>query len=155
MLEYFDRPANFMEKVETATKTDWKEFASNLPTLQWFCAKIKIDRDIFNAWINDALNDDYKGEDREEKIEFYNTYKKCLEMQESIWIENSLKGLYSTSFSTFVGKNIFGWKDKSELIERNISDSEKAKKEVYKALKKRIDKMDTKEIDEVIVDMMR
>ena len=46
--------------------------------------------------------------------EFLDAYKKAKQLQEEIWIQNSLKGLYSTAFTIFLGKNVFGWTDKIE-----------------------------------------
>lgn len=120
MEEYFDIDSNFFKEIVTTWKNDYekiehKEFASNLPTIQWFCRKIWINRDTFYSWLKEADSDDYKNADKVDKKKFSDTYKKCKEMQEAIWIENSLKWLYSPAFAIFLWKNVFWWKDKSEV----------------------------------------
>ncbi|PZM81824.1 hypothetical protein DLH72_04990 [Candidatus Gracilibacteria bacterium] len=116
--EYFNIGSNFLKEeiIEgtTYTKITPKEFASNLPTLQGFCYKIGIHRDTFYLWLKQAEDDNYIEEDKEDKKKLSDTYKKAKENQENIWLQNSLKGLYSPAFAIFLGKNVFGYKDKTE-----------------------------------------
>ena len=65
-------------------------------------------------WVNEWKNEDYKGVDKENKLEFSNTYNVCKEIQEQIWQENSLKWLYNAQFAIFMWKNVFDWKDKTQ-----------------------------------------
>ena len=116
--EHFNVESNFIleETIEwnTYSKVIPKEFASNLPTIQWFCYKIWIHRDTFYQWLKDAEDENYKWEDKEDKKKLSDTYKKAKENQENIWLQNSLKGLYSPVFAIFLWKNVFGYKDKTE-----------------------------------------
>lgn len=154
MQKYFDIEPSFYEKLETATKKELREYASSLPTLPWFLASIKIDRDTFFAWLQEANDESYTEKDKKDKIELLKTYKKCMEISEHIWITNGLKWLYNASFATFVGKNIFSWKDKSELIEKEKLAILEKDKEAEEKIKSRIEKMDKSEIDRVILEIL-
>lgn len=116
--EYFNIKPNFIlnEEIEwnTYSKVIPKEFASNLPTIQWFCYKIWIHRDTFYEWLKQAEDEKYTKEDKEDKKKLSDTYKKAKENQENIWLQNSLKGLYSPVFAIFLWKNVFGYNDKIE-----------------------------------------
>ena len=116
--EYFNVESNFFlnEEIEwnNYSKVIPKEFASNLPTIQWFCYKIWIHRDTFYEWLKQAEDEKYIKEDKEDKKKLSDTYKKAKENEENIWLQNSLKGLYSPAFAIFLWKNVFGYKDKTE-----------------------------------------
>lgn len=116
--EYFNVESNFIvnEEIETSsyTKKIPKEFAANLPTVQGFCYKIWICSDTFYEWLKQAENKEYKQDDKDLKKKFSDTYKKAKENQENIWLQNSLKWLYSPAFAIFLWKNVFGYKDKTE-----------------------------------------
>lgn len=47
--------------------------------------------------------------------EFSVATKWCKKLQEDIWLVNGLNGNYSAPFSIFLGKNVFGYKDKQEI----------------------------------------
>jgi hypothetical protein len=110
MYEHFDVPAMIpkMLRVKDEETGEWKleeqaeMVATPLPTVVSFCRKIKINRDTFYEWV-------------EKHNEFSDTYKNCKTIMEDIWIENSMKEQYSKSFTIFLGKNVFGWKDKQEI----------------------------------------
>ena len=154
MQDYFNIESSFFEKLETATKKKLKEYASNLPTLQGFLSIIKVDRDIFVSWLKEALDDSYLENDKNDKIELLDTFKKCREISEHIWITNSLKWLYSSSFANLVGKNIFWWNDRVENTENQIFKSLKKNEEAEEDLEKKLDSMEEKEIDNFIIDIL-
>lgn len=116
--EHFNVESNFIlnEEIEwnTYSKVIPKEFASNLPTIQWFCYKIWIHRDTFHEWLKQAEDEKYTKDDKEDKKKLSDAYKKAKENQENIWLQNSLKGLYSPAFAIFLWKNVFWYKDKTE-----------------------------------------
>ena len=116
--EHFNVESNFIlnEEIEwnTYSKVIPKEFASNLPTIQWFCYKIWIHRDTFHEWLKQAEDEKYTKDDKEDKKKLSDTYKKAKENQENIWLQNSLKWLYSPAFAIFLWKNVFWYKDKTE-----------------------------------------
>lgn len=116
--DYFNIEANRVveEIIEGSnyTKTCYKEYSSNLPTIQWFCYKIWIHRDTFHEWLKQAEDEKYTKDDKEDKKKLSDTYKKAKENQENIWLQNSLKGLYSPAFAIFLWKNVFWYRDKTE-----------------------------------------
>lgn len=116
--EHFNVESNFIlnEEIEwnTYSKVIPKEFASNLPTIQWFCYRIWIHRDTFHEWLKQAEDEKYTKDDKEDKKKLSDAYKKAKENQESIWLQNSLKWLYSPAFAIFLWKNVFWYKDKIE-----------------------------------------
>lgn len=77
------------------------EVANELPTIQGFCISIGIVKDTLHRWV-------------EIHKEFSDAYKKAKEMQEEFWLQNSIRGLYNPAFTIFAGKNMFGWRDKTE-----------------------------------------
>jgi hypothetical protein len=108
--------------LETVTRKDGStvdkeiEIANDLPTIQRFCFSIDIVKDTLHEWVA-------------RYPEFSDAYKRAKELQEDMWVRNSLKGLYNPSFTIFTGKNIFGWRDKQDIehsgsIDRNLSDEQ-------------------------------
>jgi DNA-packaging protein gp3 len=77
------------------------EVAANLPTIVGFAQSIGVYDTTLVRWT--AKHADFRTA--------YNWAKK---LQETIWMSNASKGLYNPLFSIFLGKNIFGYKDKSE-----------------------------------------
>lgn len=79
------------------------EVGNDLPTIEGFCSKkLDISKTTLHEWVK-------KYDD------FANAYKKARQMQEAMWVSNSMKGLYPGAFTIFAGKNMFGWRDKREL----------------------------------------
>ena len=94
----------------------------SMPTFQGFAAEIHVDTDTLRNW-------------RDRYPEFEKAYKQAKQLQEYIWLTNSMSGLYNTQFAIFYGKNCLGYKDKQEIDARvsgQISDqaAEEALKEL-------------------------
>ena len=93
---------------ETTTRRDGTitekeiQIANDFPTIQRFCFSIDIVVDTLHEWVA-------------RYPEFSDAYKRAKELQEALWINNSMKGLYNPAFTIFTGKNIFGWRDKQEI----------------------------------------
>lgn len=110
MLDYFDVESTktilvkYYDKKGTLSKEEEKEIANTLPTIEGFCRTIGISKNTLHEWLKD-----------DSKAELQDAYKKAKDMQEAMWQENSLKGLYNPIFTIFMGKNVFGWKDKQEI----------------------------------------
>jgi len=83
------------------------EVANELPTLARFAHSIDVNRCTLREWA-----DKYP--------EFSAAYKRATELQEDIWQKNALKGLYNPAFAIFMGKNVYGWRDKRE-VEQTLS----------------------------------
>ena len=78
------------------------EVANELPTINGFCIKIGIHPDTLHEWVKKYSH-------------FSDAYKRAKIMQEEFWQQNSMRGLYNPLFTIFMGKNVFGWKDKTEV----------------------------------------
>lgn len=107
LIEFFDiEPFTTRKETFYYKNGDYKEkdvdVANTLPTIEGFCRTLKITKPTFHDWVSK-----YK--------DFSYAYKRAKEIQQEIWITNSIKGLYSQPFAIFAGKNMFGWKDKSEV----------------------------------------
>ena len=110
MLDYFDIEATrtvydkMYDKKGNMIAEKEREVANSLPTIEGFCKLINVSKNTLHEWLKD-----------DSKVELQDAYKKAKDMQEAVWQENSLKGLYNPIFTIFMGKNVFGWKDKQEI----------------------------------------
>jgi hypothetical protein len=76
--------------------------ANDLPTITGFARKIGVSRASLDRW-------------KHSFPEFRDALLKAKEIQEDIWLKNSLRGRYNTPFTIFMGKNVFGWTDKRDV----------------------------------------
>lgn len=86
------------------------EIANELPLFSGFAHLIGVNGDTIVEWA--------EAKTKANKLkypEFSAAYKKAKELQESMWTNNSLKGLYNPAFTIFMGKNVFGWRDKQDI----------------------------------------
>lgn len=74
------------------------EVPNELPLIQGFCRKVGISKSTLHLWV-------------EKHPEFSDAYNIAKGLQEAMWIQNGLRGLYNPSFAIFTGKNMFGWRD--------------------------------------------
>lgn len=92
------------------TKEKEVEVANELPLFSGFANFIGVNKDTIVEW------SEAKTKSGKLKYpEFSVAYKKAKEMQERMWTNNSLRGLYNPAFTIFMGKNVFGWHDKQEV----------------------------------------
>ena len=75
--------------------------AAELPTYQGFAHSINVHIDTLIEWTKV-----YPG--------FSESYARAKQLQEQIWLVNSLENRYNAQFAMFFGKNCLGYKDKSE-----------------------------------------
>lgn len=76
--------------------------ANQFPTFQSFADKIGVNGDTIIEWTK-KYND------------FSAAYAHAKELQEHIWLVNSMGNLYNAQFAQFFGKNCLGYKDKQEV----------------------------------------
>ena len=76
--------------------------ASEFPTFQSFANKIGVNMDTLEEW-------------RTKHQDFSESYARAKELQEHIWLVNSMGNLYNSQFAQFFGKNCLGYKDKTEV----------------------------------------
>lgn len=112
ILAFFNvEPTKFITEITTfkngTTKEREVEVANNLPTLERFAFNLGVSRDSLQEWA---------------KVhpEFSVAYKRAKELQEQIWKVNALNGNYNAAFAIFMGKNVYGYKDKTE-VDQNVS----------------------------------
>lgn len=106
LLNYFDKPPSIVLKETIYMKNgDKKEkdlsIIPEFPTIEGFCQQLKISKQTLHTWTT-------------KHKEFMDAYTRAKEIQEHIWLTNSMRGLYNPQFAIFAGKNMFKWKDKSE-----------------------------------------
>lgn len=107
MIKYFDvKPTRTIKETFYYKNGDEKikeiEVANELPLIQDFCFKIDITKQTLHNWLKDHKD-------------FLDAYNKAKELQRTMWAKNTLKGLYNAPFAIFMGKNMFGWRDKQEI----------------------------------------
>lgn len=76
---------------------------AKFPTFEKFAHSIGVTHETLRAWSND-----------EKKPEFSVAYKKAWDLQEAVFTEGVMQGAWQQTFSIFLAKNKFGWKDKQE-----------------------------------------
>ncbi len=75
---------------------------AQFPTFQGFAQEIGVNTSTLYEWVNE-----YK--------EFSESFTRAKEIQEKIWLINSMGNLYNSQFAQFFGKNCLGYKDKTEI----------------------------------------
>jgi len=105
--------APWIAKDMTITKSDGTQIdktelePSDMPFYIDFCKKIGIDYSTFENWKAKENVEKYPG--------FFRAYQKAEKLREKILVQNGLRGLYSPAFAIFTAKNLFGWRDRSEV----------------------------------------
>ena len=82
--------------------------ANTMPTLQRFAHTIGVHVDTMIEWCRVYPK-------------FSEAYARAKQLQEDIWMTNSLLGLYNAQFAQFYGKNCLGYKDKVETESTNVN----------------------------------
>lgn len=122
LIAFFDvSPTISKEKISVnrrtgeAQVTEEKE-AIDLPTFERFAHSIGTSHKTLLEW-------------KERFPVFRKAYERAKELQQDVWQTNTLHNRYNSAFAIFMGKNVFGWKDKSEeTINVNFSLKELFKK---------------------------
>lgn len=107
IIKFFDVPHSKIITIRTTGKNDYvkeeeKEIANALPHLIQFARQIGVSHDAISDWAK-------KYPDFAEAL---STAKK---INEQMLASNALKGLYNSTFSIFMAKNKFGWRDEQHL----------------------------------------
>ena len=89
--------------------------ATEFPTFQGFADEILVHIDTLHEWCT-------------KHKEFSEAYKRAKQLQEKIWLVNSMQNLYNAQFAQFFGKNCLGYKDKQENINVETNYEEYLKK---------------------------
>lgn len=83
---------------------------NTFPTLQRFAHRIGVRATTVSDW---ATAVDSEGKPRHP--EFAEAYARARELQEALFVEGTVAGVFSDRFAPFMAKNMFGWKDKTEV----------------------------------------
>lgn len=114
IIEYFSEPPkNETEKITyyrdgTVKSREPVVRPWDFPTFQGFAHSINVDMAQLGRW-------------REKHSEFRAAYARAKEIQEAIWLQESMAGRYNAQFAKFFGVNCLGYKDKVEQ-ETTITD---------------------------------
>lgn len=107
IINFFDIAPYYERKITTTGKNDYcKEetidVANDLPHLITFARHIGVSIDTLNEWTR-------------KHPEFSEALKTAKAINERMLAVNALKGLYQSTFSIFMAKNKFGWRDEQHL----------------------------------------
>jgi len=94
IIKFFSR-----KHIKTVNK---KPVANNLPFFSDYAHKIHINTDTLHEW-------------KKVHPAFSEAYKKCKELQKTMLINLSLKGLYNAPFAIFTAKNITTMRDQKDI----------------------------------------
>jgi len=97
----YDKEVKLYDKDGKYTRSIYKETPNEFPTYIMFAMKIGVDMDTLSEW-------------KKQHPEFSLAYKKAKKIQESNWMRGTMKGQYNSQFAIFIGKNIYGYRDKVE-----------------------------------------
>ena len=108
IIEYFSvPPTNIIYRTEYNRDGSVKcevpvVMPAELPTYQGFAHSIDVHIDTLIEWT---------------KVhpEFSDAYARAKQLQEQIWLVNSLENRYNAQFAMFFGKNCLGYKDRAEV----------------------------------------
>lgn len=131
LLDYFRRPGREVHYEETyfpngvlKTRKPIPDGPIDLPTFQGFADSINVDMAQLQRW-------------QDKHSEFRIAYTRAKQIQEAIWLQESLSGRYNAQFAKFFGVNCLGYKDK---IEQDITNTN---------FELRFDNMSAEEADEI------
>lgn len=108
LLEFFSVEPNREVEVHTTDRRSGREYvdhvlrANDLPTFERFAHNIGVHVDTLIEW-------------SKRYPEFSEAYKRSKQLQKDIIITNAMQGLYNTTFSIFLSKNITDLRDRQEI----------------------------------------
>jgi len=79
----------------------------DMPFFSDFAASIGACTSMVVTWAKEENEEKYPG--------FRSAYLRAKELQEQILVTNTLRGNYEQQFAIFTAKNIFNWRDKSDV----------------------------------------
>ena len=98
------------KKLKVVYRDRYKYEPLDFPTIEGFAGKIGVCVDTIWEWAN-GKNE--KGELNHP--EFSDAIKEAKDKQKQIWQVCSMLGLYSPTFTIFLGKNVFNWHEKQDI----------------------------------------
>jgi hypothetical protein len=111
IVAWFERPLTVKREVsrimQKGAVTAEETQANELPTLLGFAIYLGVTRSTLNEWASADHKEDYPG--------FSEAYARSKEYSEEFLAQNAMMGNYNPQFAMFMGKNMFGWRDKTEV----------------------------------------
>ena len=107
VVEFFSRPAAVTASKKTyysdgsLKSEEAQPMACEFPTMQEFASSLGVGSDVLSRW-------------RSRHRDFDCACSRAEELQESIWLKNSIAGRYNSSFAQYVGSACFGYKKRAE-----------------------------------------
>jgi hypothetical protein len=83
--------------------------ANRFPTFGRFAASIGLSSDTLRKWARAK-----KSDGTPVRPEFFWSYARARDLQESLLIEGGMSGVYDSRFAILAAKNILGWRDRVE-----------------------------------------
>lgn len=113
IVEFFSVKPYFQREVITTGKNDYQkvetvDVPNDLPHLVDFCLKINVNPATISDWAK-------------RYPEFDDALKTAKLINEKMLAINALRGLYNSTFSIFMAKNKFGWRDEQYLKGENMA----------------------------------
>jgi hypothetical protein len=112
IIKYFDVPHFEDKEVARVTgkndyeKTEYKEIANPIRFLTRFASDIGVTLKTLENWASDYPD-------------FLRAYTRAKELQLEMMVSNGAKGLYNPYFTTFMMKNMHGWKEESVVVDNS------------------------------------
>lgn len=100
LIEFFS-----VEPYRVVDQATGKKVANDMPHLVDFAKKIGVDSDTLNNWVKHFP-------------EWADAVRQAKMLNERFLVVNALQGLYQSTFSIFMAKNKFGWRDTVELDQK-------------------------------------
>lgn len=108
LIEYFQRPEReiyykrtYFQNGQVKTEEPITDVPTEFPTFQGFANFIDVDVGVLLDWCK-------------RHPEFNQAYARAKQLQEAVWLRESMAGRYNAQFSKFFGVNCLGYKDKVE-----------------------------------------
>jgi len=108
LVEYFDQPPQeilykrtYFMNGQVKSEEPITDRPRELPTFQGFAHEIGVDITTLERWAA-------------KHKEFCRAYARAKQIQENIWLQESMTGRYNAQFAKFFGVNCLGYKDKVE-----------------------------------------
>ncbi len=120
LIKFFNiEPYREVERRTTDRKSgreyiDYEDAPNDLPTFERFAHNLGVHVDTMIEWSSAKFPEGHAKSGQLKHPEFSVAYKKAKQLQKDILITNAMRGLYNTTFSIFLAKNITDLRDKQE-----------------------------------------
>lgn len=110
LIDFFSIGLTRTETVETKDGEEKIEKNNLFPTLTRFASTIGVTRETLWHWATEQNSDGTL-----KHPDFFNTYMRARDLQESLLIEGGMAGMYEPRFASLAAKNLIGWRDRTDV----------------------------------------